>query len=404
MLQSAVQETGYELQEIAEKLKELADETTKADQLELFDPIAAQEITEDALDKQEQIEKNLKDVDTYDDKVDNYPETLATIRSKIAGIIEQNSLQNMKVRPYDYLEKASVEAANLEVPLSKGDMDEVRKIGARLDMLLQDAVSMTERQALIREENQRDLETVRSKWSQLNQRSEGLQARIIESRARFIEEHLAAAKNDLEAWSTRIREGADEVPQIESWTSDERGEYDKARSALDRLLSLQEEAIRQFNEISGSLDSLNERLDKVIMLFSEGQERVDSAERLLQSRGLILRSHFNLSSLPEFTELQHKLSAEPYHLDDLEGLAYSYQSQIETFVNEATRLVRQKEEEERQAQLARMRELQRREQTRKRMSSGPPSSGGFGGGRSSGGSSWGGGGRSGGNSSGGSKW
>ncbi|KGE19691.1 TPM domain-containing protein [Paenibacillus wynnii] len=417
-LQSAVRETGYELQGIAEDLKELAEETTKADQLELFDPIAAQEITEDALDKQEQIEKDLKDVDTYDDKADDFPETLAAIRTKMTGIIEQNSLQNMKVKPYDLLEKASVEAANLEVPLSKGDMDEVRKIGARLDTLLLDAVSMTERQALIRKDNRRDLETVRSNWSRLHQRRETLQARIMESRARFIEQHLAAAKNDLEAWSTRIREGAEEVPQIESWTSDERGEYDHARSALDRLLSLQEEANRQFNEISGSLDSLNERLNTIIHLFSEGQERVDSAEQLLQSRGFILRSHFNLSSLPEFTELQHKLSAGPYHLDDLEALAHSYQSQIETFVNEATRLVRQKEEEERQAQLAPMQEIQRREQARKRMSSGPPSSGGFGGGRSSGGSSWGGGsggrssggsswgggGRSGGNSSGGSKW
>lgn len=414
----AVQETGYALQEIVQDLKELAEETAKADQLELFDPIAAQEITEDALEKQEQIEKDLKDVDTYDDKVDSFPETLAATRSKIAGIIEQNSLQNMKVKPYDNLEKASLEASNLEIPLRTGDMDEVRKIGGRLDALLQDAVATTERQALIRQNNQRDLETIRSNWSQLSQRHDGLKNRITQSRSHFIEEHLSTADANLEAWSTRLREGAADVPQIESWTSDEHGQYDKARSALDQLLSLQEEAGQQFNSISGSLDSLNERLDKVNQLLSQGQGQVDSAEQMLQSKGLSSRSRFNLSTLPEYDELQRRLSTAPYNLDELEALTHSYQSQIQTFVSEATRLVRQKEEEERQAQLARMREQQRRDQARKRMSSGPPSSGGFGGGRSSGGSSWGGGssgrssggsswgsgGRSGGNSSGGSKW
>jgi len=404
-LLTAVKETGYELREIAEDLTVLAEETSKADQLELFDPIAAQEITEDAHKKQDQIEKDLKDVDTFDDKVKNFPEVLSTARTQIAGIIAQNSLQNMKVKPYDNLEKASVEATNLEAPLRIGDMDEVRKIGGRLDILLQDAVAMTERQALIRQNNKRDLETVRSNWNKQTQRREELQSRISESRTRYVEHHLVALRDDLEVWSQRLREGSAEVPQIESWTSDERGEYDNAREALDRLLSLQEEAVQQFNTIDGSLDSLNGRLDKVNRIFSEGQDRVDSVEQLLRSRGLSFRSHFNLSSMSEFTELQHKLTAPPYNLDELEALAHSYQVQIDTYENEATRLVRQKEEEERQAQLARMREQQLREQARQRMS-GPPSSGGFGGGgQSSGGSSWGGGGgKSGGNSSGGSKW
>ncbi|WP_410513206.1 TPM domain-containing protein [Paenibacillus sp. BR2-3] len=402
-LLSAVQEKGYELQEIAEDLKELAEETAKADQLELFDPIAAQDITEDAQEKQEQIEKNLKDVDAYDDKVNDFPEVLASTRAKIAAMIEQNSLHNMKVRPYDNLEQASAEAAALEAPLRAGDMDEVRKIGARVDSLLEDAVAMTERQALLRQNNRRDLETLRLGWSQLEQRREGLRARVLESGTRFVKQHVSEASDHLESWSTRLREGAAEVPQIESWSSDARGEYENAHSALDRLLSLQQEAGQQFNGISESLDALNERLDKVIRLFSEGQSRIDTAEQLLQSRGLSTRSRFQLSSLPEFGELQQRLSAAPYNLDELEAVARSYQAQIDAFVDEATRLVRQREEEERQAQLARMREQQRREQARKRMSSGPPSTGGFGGGRSSGGSSWGGG-RSGGNSSGGSKW
>jgi hypothetical protein len=402
-LQGAVKETGYALQEIVEELKELAEETSKADQLELFDPIAAQQITEDAQERQEKIEQDLKDVDLYDDKLNNFPTVLATARAKITSIIEQNSLHNMKVKPYDRLEQARTESLTLEAPLRAGDMDEVRKIGANLDLLLDEAVAMTEQQALLRQNNRRDLEVFRTKWSQLKQQRDGLQSRITEARLHFEEQHVATVENILTEWSTRLREGASEVAQIENWTSDERGEYDKAHNALEQLLSLQDEAARQFNGVSESLNALHERLDKVNRLFSEGQSRVETAQRMLHSRGLSSRIRFELSLLPEFSALEHRLASRPYNLEELESLGRSYDSQITSFVNEANRLVRQKEEEERLAQLAMMREQQRRAQARKRMSSGPPSSGGFGGGRSSGGSSWGGGG-GGGRSSGGSSW
>lgn len=402
-LQDAVKETGYALQEIVEELKELAEETSKADQLELFDPIAAQEITEDAQERQEKIEQDLKDVDLYDDKLNHFPTILAASRAKITSIIEQNSLHNMKIKPYDHLEQARVESLTLEAPLRAGDMDEVRRIGANLDLLLDEAVAMTEQQALLRQNNRRDLETFRTEWSQLKQRRDGLQSRITEARIYFEEQHVATVENILTEWSTRLREGASEVAQIENWTSDERGEYDKAHNALEQLLSLLDEAAKQFDGVSESLNALHERLDKVTRLFSEGQSRVETTQRMLHSRGLSSRIRFELSLLPEFSALEHRLTSRPYNLEELESLSRSYDSQITSFVNEANRLVRQKEEEERLAQLAMMREQQRRAQARKRMSSGPPSSGGFGGGRSSGGSSWGGGG-GGGKSSGGSSW
>ncbi|AIQ44756.1 hypothetical protein R70723_01650 [Paenibacillus sp. FSL R7-0273] len=400
-LQDAVKDTGYELHEIAEDLKELAEATAKADQLELFDPIAAQEITEEAQEQQEQIEQDLRDVDIYDDKLQGFNGVLSAARTQIAGIIQQNSLHNMKVRPYDNLEQAAAAAETLREPLRSGDMDRVRSIAATMDMLVQEAVAMTERQAQLRESNRRDLETVRSSWSGLTQRRNELQSRLAEARTRFAEQHLSSIAEVLDASGARLRQGAGEVPQIETWTSDERGEYDNARSGLDRLLTLQEETAKQFSSVSQSLEELNGRLEGVKRLFQEGLSRADSAQRLLESRGLAGRSRFQASPLPEYGQLESRLAARPYNLDELETLGRSYAAQISSFVEEANRLVRQKEEAERQAQLAMMRERQRREQARKRMSSGPPSSGGFGGGgRSSGGSSWGGGGRS----SGGSSW
>lgn len=415
-LQHAVHETGYALEDIAEDLQELAAETAKADQLELFDPIAAQEITGQAQERQEQIEQDLQDVDTYDDKLKAFPGVLAAAKSRIAGLIEENSLQNMKVKPYDSLDQASAAAASLEGPLRSGDMDEVRRIGASMDALLAEAVAMTERMALIRQNNRRDLETVRSKWGILTQRRNELQSKLNEARNQFAAQHLDSLEKSLEETGAALRQGAGEVPQIETWTSDARGEYENARNGLDRLLALQDETEGRFSNTAASLDAMYERLDSLRQLFTEGQSRADAAERLLQARGIAGQSRFQLSLLPEYAELEQRLSSSPYNLDELESTGRSYASQISSFVDEANRLVRQKEEAERAAQLAMMREQQRREQARKRMSSGPPSSGGFGGGRSSGGSSWGGGGRSSGgsswgggkssgrNSSGGSKW
>ncbi|OMD46424.1 hypothetical protein BSK56_16445 [Paenibacillus borealis] len=412
-LQSAVKETGYGLQEIADDLKELAEETAKADELELFDPIAAQDMTGEAQEKQAQIEQDLQDVDTYDDKFNDFPGVLAAARSTIAALLEQNSLHNMKVKPYENLDQASAAAATLEAPLRSGDMDEVRKIAARMDTLLGDAIAMTERQALIRQNNLRDLDTIRSRWSELSQRRNELNSRISEARSRFAEIHLTHLEEVMETAGTQLRQGAGEVPQIETWTSDQRGEYDNARNSLDQLLKLQEETAQKFDNVGESLNMLGQRLANVTRLLPEGQERVDTAQRRLQSKGIASRSQFQLSLIPEYGELEQRLSIRPYNLDELEAVAHAYESQISSFVEEANRLVRQKEEEERLAQLAILREQQRREQARKRGSS----SGGFDGGRSSGGSSWGGGGRSTGgsswgggggksgkNSSGGSKW
>lgn len=400
LLQRKVKDTGYELQEIIEAFKELAKETSKADQLELFDPIAAQEVTEAAQVRQKQIEEDLKDVQLYSSKLNTFPTVLATARTKITGIIEQNSLHNLKVKPYDHLEQARVESQMLEAPLRVGDMNEVRRIATSLDLLLDEAVTMTEQQALLRQNNHRDLETIRSQWSLLKQRRDGLLSRIKEAHIHFEERHVTTVESILTEWSTRLREGASEVAQIENWTSDERGEYDKAHSALERLLSLQDEARQQFDGISGSLNTLNERLDKVMRVFSEGQSRVETTQRMLHSRGLASRIRFQLPLLPEYSELEHRLSSRPYNLEELESLGHSYDSQISSFVNEATRLVRQKEEEERLAQLAMLREQQRRQEAHNHL---PPSSGGFGGDNSSGGSSWGGSGSSG-KSSGGSSW
>lgn len=411
-LQSAVKETGYELKEIAEDLKELAEETAKADELELFDPIAAQEMTDEAQERQDQIEQDLRDVDAYDDKLNEFPGVLAAARSKIAALIEQNSLHNMKVKPYDSLEQASTAAQTLEAPLRSGDMDEVRKIGAQMDVYLDEAVAITERQALIRQNNRRDLETVRSRWSELTQQRNELQSRIAEARSRFSEFHLSSLEDVLEEAGTELRQGAGEVPQIETWTSDARGEYDNARSGLDRLLKLQEETAQKFSNVRESLGTLSKRLSDITQLLSEGQERADAAARRLQSKGIASRSRFQYSLLPEYIELQQRLSDRPYNLDELEAVGRAYDAGISSFVEEANRLVRQKEEEERQAQLEMMREQQRREQERNRMNSSNAFGGGNSssgsswnsGGQSSGGSSWGGGGNSGGNSSGGSKW
>lgn len=427
-LQEASQESGYSLEEIAEDLQELAEDTAKAEQLELFDPIAAQEITDKAQELQKRIEQDMQDVETYREKLNAFPGVLGTTRSRIAGMIDQHSLHNMKVKPYERLEQAEAAARSLEAPLHSGDMDEVRRIGAELDALLVEAVAMTERQATLRANNRRDLENVRSRWEQLTQRRKALEGQIAEGNRKFVQRHLDEAEQMLEEAGAALRQGAGELPQVESLNSDTRGEYDQARSGLDRLIALQDETESRFHQISSSLDSLYERLEQLKRRFADGQNRVDAAYSLLSSRGITAKSRFELSLLPEYAILQRGLSSSPYDLEHLEDTERAYTSQISRFVDEANRLVRQKEEAERAARMAMLqeqerrdrerRERERREQERKRNSSGPPSAGGGGfggggfggggggggGGRSSGGSSWGGGSSGGGRSSGGSSW
>lgn len=266
----------------------------------------------------------MQDARAFDDKLKAFPGVLSAARSRIAGLIDQNSLHNMKVKPYDSLEQASAAAGSMEAPLHSGDMDEVRRIGADMDALLTEAVAMTERQAMIRQNNLRDLETVRSTWATLSQRRNELQSRLAGAKNRFARQHLDALEKLLEEAGGALRQGAAEVPQLETWTSDARGEYDNARSGLDRLLALQDETANSMNSISSSLDSLEERLDSLNRLFTEGQSRVDAAYNLLHSRGIASQNRFQLSLLPEYTELEQRLASGPYDLDQLEETGRSY--------------------------------------------------------------------------------
>ncbi|OBZ10622.1 hypothetical protein A8L34_18725 [Bacillus sp. FJAT-27264] len=415
-LQALIRETGYSLQTMVQDLQTLAEKAAKADQLELFDPIAAQEFTEDAQKRQTKMGKDLQDVSLYSDKLKAFSGVLSDTRTTISSLIAQHSLQNMKVRPYDHLEQAQAQAEVIKTPLQSGDMDEVRSIAARMDLLLAEAVAMTERQGQIRGQNRRDLETVRTNWMRLKQWRDELQSRIFDAGGRFAEQHLESAREALEEWGTRLREGAGEVPQIETWTSDERGEFDQARSGLDRLLSIQDEASAQFSDISEGLDALNRRLDKINRLLAEGPVRVDAAQRLLQRNGLARQARSHNPLLAVYEKLTLRLFSPPFHLDELETLARSYEAAVSTFVEEANRLVRQKQEQERQAAMAllleqkrqqqRQQEQQRqqqRQQEQQRQQQAQNNSNSFGGGNhSSGGSSWSGGDSN--RSSGGSSW
>ncbi|WP_245625161.1 TPM domain-containing protein [Paenibacillus stellifer] len=419
-LQETLKETGFGLQEIAEDLKELSEETDKADQLELFDPVAVQELAGEAQAKQEQIERDIQDVEVYRNKLRQFPERLAAARARIAELIQANSLQNMKVKPYDNLESASSRMATLEAPLSSGMMDEVRSISAAVDVLVEEAVAMTERQARLRESNRSDLETARSGFGTLRQRRSELQSRISEAGRRFDSRHIASPQTALDEWSRRIAEAEGELPRIEALTSDERGEFEQARTALDRLLALQEEGGHALGGAADAVAGLGDRLNRVSAALQEGESRLEAARMQLRSKGLSLGGGLSLSSVPGYRELQSGLSAAPFNLDELEAAAGSYTAQVAQIADEAARLIRRREEEERRAQMAMLEEQARRQQ---RPPGTPPfGGGGFGGGgdgfgggggrsgggghsgggggRSSGGSSWGGGGKSGG----GSKW
>ncbi|KAA9000958.1 hypothetical protein F4V43_14005 [Paenibacillus spiritus] len=398
--QDALQETGYGLEDIADDLKELAEQTAEADKLELFDPIAAQTVSAQARELQEQISRDVQDVDVYQDKIHGFPAALAAARSEIAALIEQNALQNMKVKPYELLKQAEADVALLEEELRGGDLNEVRRIGAEMDRRIEDAVSMTKRQAEIRLANRRDLNQIREGWKELGSAQERLRSLIASASARYARSHIEPAEAALAEWSRRLREAEAGVPEIEAWTADERGEFDKAREGLDRLLALQDEARRLLGEAAGDLGELDNRLARVEAALRQGEADAEAARRLLQSRGLHARD--GLAGLPPYRDLQAGLSAGPYQLDALEASARAFLAGVAAYAEEAQRLVRRKEEEERLAQMAAMQAQMRREAERRGGPGGFGGRPGGGGGHSSGSSSWGGGGS--GHSSGGSKW
>ncbi|GAB6992317.1 TPM domain-containing protein [Paenibacillus pini] len=350
-LTTAMKETNFSLDQLTVDMGQLEAHIVKADGLELFDPIAAQQEIKIAEDKRNQTRKNVQDVAVYVQHKNEYPEQLASSRSKVDQLIAEHMLERIKVTPYVTLDQSREEMQKLSERLQHGDMDEVRTHWERADSMLADAVAMTERQALLRKTNPVDLDKISQRINVFNNTRSEANTKVIDIRARYEHHHWGDVFDQLEHMAAKVQQSQQELPTISVWNDDEHQEFDKAREAIDRLQQQMDEAETVLKQCLDTFEELDRWLQRLQQHTEELQRQYANIQNLLERKGISLRQNTQLQNalniIPaKIYGLKQALQVTPHDLDQLDTEYKAVEQNVAAFEQSAETIIRQKEEAE----------------------------------------------------------
>ncbi|WP_211269587.1 TPM domain-containing protein [Paenibacillus glacialis] len=353
--QALVNETGLPLDVIQGELDQLGIHITKASELELFDPIAALQEIEVAENKLNQTRNNVKDVLVYIQQKNEFPSRLLSSRNRVDGIIEENHLRRIKVKPHETLEQSRIEMQNLALHLDHGDMNKVRELSEYVDALLDQAVAMTERQAELRKTNKMDLEALDKKLLIFQRDQEKVQQQLVSIRMTYVSHHWADGIQKLDELRIKLEQDAQLIPEINIWTDDEHQEFDKAREAIDQLLHVMEDAEASIQSNLDIFKSLENRLSVIQQALIEYEGRYVHATRLLKNESNSLQNHRSLTQALDgipivLRHVKEDIKVAPYDLDKIEETLEHIKLEIVKYESEVQEFIQHKQQIEQMMQ------------------------------------------------------
>ncbi|WP_438445350.1 TPM domain-containing protein [Gorillibacterium sp. sgz5001074] len=373
-LQRISAETGFPLPVLRTEAEGLLEEHARADALKLFDPVEAVQAAQGLAERLSAARRLLEAVLPHREKYHAYPSAMADARKRIDALTQEHGINIAvgRLKPHSHLEQAAQLMEQLWTKLQEGDMHPVIKLGEEADRLLSDAVSVTERQVRLKEQNAGDLGTIGSRSEQLRSQWPPLNEGLARVRREYDPSHwteLDAGEKDMR----RLLEAAVAgLPEIRELTADSRQEYDLARTALDRHLAELHESERLSGWIRDEIAGLDRRL-------AEAAGRAEQLRRLQQdTRNMIRHESLPVNEgwkrqLAYLEEADHQvdeaLGRSPRRLDRIEDTLEEYRKEAESLRHSVERMAEEKRDAERRYReaLARYRSVSARAGSRIRL-------------------------------------
>lgn len=352
MLDREAAEKGYPFPILYQKLEGLEQDIQRAIELQLFDPLEAQEVLKAAEQKCSISKSDIEDIPVYVKQVHEFSDKSEAVRAEIVKIMETHQLYRIKVRPFERLDDAREQMNRLENFLRQGNMGEVRKSSERAHAMLKEALGMTKRQAELRGKNRSDLDRLYGHIQQFHNESAVLQSLLHHCRSLYVPRHWQSWEQALAKESQEVRMMNNKLPEAERLTHDEEQEFEEARVIIDNETITMANVQQRIREMKETLEELDDRLQAVRHELAAAQEVFVSQQKTLQIHNVVTMNHSLLSGLPDsfWRNVQivgEALSSPLYDLDYLENAAESCTQDAEHFTYGVQDIVRQKEEAER---------------------------------------------------------
>lgn len=345
-LQRMIRDTGFPFVRMIEEMDRMQDEANRARELNLFDPIEAMRILEQSRIKIENAAEALRSVPNLLEHFRRFPDLVRERRGEIDRIARQNGLKLVHRRPFMLLEQAGTAMDLMLERLKQGEIQEASKRFAEADRLLADSLSLTEREAALKEKNRQDIQLLDVKSREYADGTSRIFSAFTRAQRSYVEAHWSGLLLDLDKIAQIARNIRTELPQIRHWCDDEHQEWERAREVLDMLLARVREADRLAAFIHESITGLDHRLETLrreakaswdrfgrAVVLAE-RERLPERERLDERKRAI---HILWNSLADL------YADRRFDLDELSARVNRFCGEADSFANEAIRLAEWKE-------------------------------------------------------------
>lgn len=359
-LQRQSRETSFPLNKLFDDIASIDGDVKKSQELELFDPIEAEKYANEAMEKWVKAAHGVDDIPVFLDKYNDFPNTVAHCRERIAEIVKQHQLQTvmLRVRPQAHLEQARALIEDMLADLKTGAMDAVRKRSEEIDNMLATAVEMTQRQAQLKENNAKDIGLIEKKLTQYAEEGPQLANEAVRIRLTYAETHWKAMIKRYEQSDKSIQETTERLPEIKQLSQDDHQQFELAREALDEAMkrlaeadAIQEQCKETFEQLDDRLFEAQQQDEKLGEAFQRILRSIDKESLPNSAEQERLESH--VRSLR--AEAEKLLAASPYHLDHIEKTISQLELEVKRFTEHVDQVVRQKREAEEQYREAKSR-------------------------------------------------
>ncbi|GGF86794.1 septation ring formation regulator EzrA [Paenibacillus abyssi] len=352
-LDGQVQKTSYPLTTLFDSLDELDAEMKKAEQLEMFDPIAAtQEVMESKVETSK-LEEEVLSIPVYLERYHGFPSASSERRTEIDRLTETHRIQLVMLRlnPYSLIHDARETNERMLESLKQGNINDVSRLAEQTERLLADALAITTRQAELKQLNRNNIKYIESKQASYLVEIQELNALLRHVSAKYTANHWAALQERFEQMQITVRDAGANLLEIKSLCDDQRQEYDLANTELQHWLQKLREADNIAAECRSYWQALDERLSQADRDTERLWQQFQQGMSLIQSESLPylqIWEHSSVGIVQLHRQLRDRLAAGLINLDDIDKGRTHYEQEITSLLQQIHRKLEEKREAQRQ--------------------------------------------------------
>lgn len=345
-------ETGYPLSELASELEQLGSALAAADQLEVFDPLAAGHAALETRQAAERLEAQLAAIRLYQDKLGNYAQAATEALRDIERLTTEHGIQTAvnRLQPQSLPDQSQTIADQLEEHLRQGRMNEVARLDEAAHHLLTATVDNVRLLGQLKHQNARDLDDLERKSKRIAETEAELTAGFEALQDIFHEALWQPLQQQFRGHCMELLRISEDVAEVRQQTNEEQQQYEQAHNRLAGWLGTAREAEHTVNACRKLFDELSQRLERSRRIHGGLEQQLRDLQQVISSEHLIVLPAWDeaFSEIRQsYTNVTEWLQRSPYPLDRMEEELTYCAGEIHLVRHQIERKLAEKREAER---------------------------------------------------------